>query len=99
MKYALVLIPLSDERDLNDLQVDYQVLTKDGDDYFESCVAEDTAVPLIPLPDKITDFIECEYEYDEYEVYEEISENGIRMGWNKCLEHILKEYENVLMKY
>ena len=90
---ALLLIDLDNKRDLTNLQVDYQVLTKDGDDYFESCVAEDTAVPLIPLPDKITDFIECKDENDEYKIYEEISENGIRMGWNKCIEHILKEYE------
>ena len=87
MKYALVLIPLSDERDLNDLQVDYQVLTKDGDDYFESCVAEDTAAPLIPLPEKYEHYVEYDYEHE----LEEIVENANRAGWNDCIDEILGE--------
>ena len=97
MKYALVLIPLRDDRNLDDLQVDYQVLEKDGDDYFESCVAEDTAAPLIPLPEKL-EYIDENKDYsfeNDYcfseEEFNDIITNNQASGWNKCVDEILGE--------
>lgn len=45
---------------------------------------------LKPMPERFTDYVQCEDENDEYEVYKEISENGERRGWNMCIDEIMK---------
>lgn len=49
--------------------------------------------PVKPMPERFTDYVQCEDENDEYEVYKEISENGERRGWNMCIDEIMKGVE------
>lgn len=89
MKYGLVLIEFEDDVNLNDLQIDYQVLKKDGDDYFDRCVTDGRELPIIPLPAKITEFVE----YDDEHELEEVCENSRSFGFNDCLEGIQTHYK------